>query len=94
MPRIRRIWDDNFQVYGVRKVWRQLRRDGLDVAKCTVARLMRSMGLQGVVRGKTKRTTISSDRDSRPLYVAPNNQDQKRESNKVYISGLGGLGLK
>jgi len=67
MPRIRRIWDDNFQVYGVRKVWRQLRRDGLDVAKCTVARLMHTMGLQGVVRGKTKRTTIFSDRDSRPL---------------------------
>jgi putative transposase len=66
-PLIRRIWDDNFQVYGVRKVWRQLSRDGLDVAKCTVARLMRSMGLQGVVRGKTKRTTVSSDRDSRPL---------------------------
>ena len=56
---IRRVWDENFQVYGVRKVWRQLRRDGLDVARCTVARLMRHMGLKGATRGKAVRTTIS-----------------------------------
>jgi transposase InsO family protein len=65
---IRRVWDDNFQVYGARKVWRQLVREGFVVARCTVERLMRSMGLQGVVRGKAKRTTISSDRrDILPL---------------------------
>ena len=57
---IRRIWDENFQVYGVRKVWRQLRREGLDVARCTVARLMRRMGLKGTTRGKAVRTTISN----------------------------------
>ena len=56
---IRRIWDENFQVYGVRKVWRQLRREGIDVARCTVARLMRRIGLKGVARGKTVRTTVS-----------------------------------
>ena len=56
---IRRVWDANFQVYGVRKVWRQLGREGIDVARCTVARLMREMRLQGAVRGKTVRTTIS-----------------------------------
>lgn len=56
---IRRVWDENFQVYGVRKVWRQLGREGIGVARCTVARLMREMGLQGTVRGKTVRTTIS-----------------------------------
>src|SRR6056297_1052965 len=56
---IRRVWDANFQVYGVRKVWRQLGREGIDVARCTVARLMREMGLQGAVRGKTVRTTVS-----------------------------------
>ena len=44
---IRQVWDTNFQVYGVRKVWRQLRREGIDVARCTVARLMRQMGLRG-----------------------------------------------
>ncbi|HYD68371.1 IS3 family transposase [Azospirillum sp.] len=56
---IRRVWEANFQVYGVRKVWRQLRREGLDVARCTVARLMRRMGLKGATRGKAVRTTIS-----------------------------------
>lgn len=64
---IRRVWDSNFQAYGARKVWRELVREGVVVARCTVERLMRSMGLQGVVRGKAKRTTISSDRDIRPL---------------------------
>ena len=46
-PEIRRVWKDNFEVYGVRKVWRQLRREGTDVARCTVARLMAQMGLKG-----------------------------------------------
>jgi putative transposase len=56
---IRRVWDENFQVYGARKVWRQLGREGVAVARCTVARLMREMGLRGAVRGKTVRTTVS-----------------------------------
>jgi transposase InsO family protein len=56
---IRRIWDENFQVYGVRKVWHQLKRDGLEVARCTVARLMRLMGLRGVTRGKKVKTTVA-----------------------------------
>jgi len=55
---IRRIFDENFRVYGVRKVWRQLKREGFDVARCTVSRLMRDMGLQGVIRGKSIKTTI------------------------------------
>lgn len=62
-----RIWNDNFQAYGARKVWRQLLREGEPVARCTVERLMRSMGLQGVMRGKKKRTTIPADGDHRPL---------------------------
>ncbi len=57
-PQIQRIFDDNFQVYGVRKVWRQMRREGVKVARCTVARLMKTMGLQGVIRGKPHRTPI------------------------------------
>ena len=56
---IRRVFDENFQVYGARKVWRQLMREGESVARCTVERLMRVMGLQGVVRGKRVRTTVS-----------------------------------
>lgn len=51
MTEIRRVYEANFRVYGVRKVWRQLAREGIVVARCTVARLMRSMGLAGVVRG-------------------------------------------
>ncbi len=56
---IRRVHAENFDVYGVRKVWRQLKREGLSVARCTVARLMKALGLEGVVRGKRVKTTIS-----------------------------------
>jgi putative transposase len=64
---IRRVYEENFRVYGVRKVWRQLLREGIAVARCTVARLMRTMGLQGVVRGKRVRTTISNAAAPCPL---------------------------
>nr|WP_213845923.1 IS3 family transposase [Escherichia coli] len=56
---ILRVYDGNHQVYGVRKVWRQLLREGIRVARCTVARLMAVMGLAGVLRGKKVRTTVS-----------------------------------
>ena len=59
MAKIRRVYEANFCVYGVRKIWRQLAREGIAVARCTVARLMRQMGLQGVVRGKPAKTTVS-----------------------------------
>jgi len=62
---IRRVWEDNFKVYGIRKVWRQLRREGIDVARCTVARLMREMGIRGVVRGKRCRTTVAAESAAR-----------------------------
>jgi transposase InsO family protein len=55
---VQRVFDQNFSVYGIRKVWRQLRREGFNVVRCTVSRLMRGMGLQGA-RGKPVRTTIS-----------------------------------
>jgi transposase InsO family protein len=57
-PEIQRVWDENFQVYGVRKVWRQLNREGIAVARCTVSRLMSAMALVGVVRGKAQKTTV------------------------------------
>lgn len=56
---VRRVWDENKQVYGVRKVWKQLCREGYRVARCTVARLMKQLGLRGVVRGKVVKTTHS-----------------------------------
>src|SRR4051794_13072858 len=67
MIEIRRVFEANFCVYGVRKVWRQLGREGIRVARCTVARLMRAMGLQGAVRSKPVRTTISDKAAPCPL---------------------------
>ncbi|ACM40308.1 transposase (plasmid) [Allorhizobium ampelinum S4] len=64
---IRRVFNENFQVYGVRKVWRQLQREGFDIARCTVARLMRMMGLQGIIRGKPIKTTVSDKSAPCPL---------------------------
>jgi putative transposase len=64
---IRRVFNENFQVYGVRKVWRQLQREGHAIARCTVARLMRSMSLQGIIRGKPVRTTFSDKAAPSPL---------------------------
>ena len=58
---IRRVWEENFRVYGVRKVWRQLQREGIAVACCTVERLMKQLGLQGVVRGRKRFTTGVDD---------------------------------
>jgi len=67
IPEIRRVHEENFGVYGARKVWRQLGREDVEVARCTVERLMRSLGLQGVVRGRKCRTTIADDSAQRPL---------------------------
>ena len=60
IPEVPRVYRENFEVYGVRKVWRQLRRERCDVARCTVERLMKRLGLRGVIRGKPVRTTISN----------------------------------
>jgi transposase InsO family protein len=67
MIEIQRVFEANFCVYGVRKVWRQLAREGIVTARCTVARLMRKMGLAGVVRGRTVRTTIPDPAAACPL---------------------------
>jgi putative transposase len=82
---IRRIYEENFRVYGVRKVWRQLLREGITVARCTVARLMRTMGLQGVVRGKTVRTTISNAAAPCPLDHV-NRQFKAPRPNALWVS--------
>ena len=85
MAEIRRVFEENFQVYGVRKVWRQLSAKGIEVARCTVARLMRAMGLQGVVRGKTVRTTISDKAAPCPLDHV-NRQFQAPRPNALWVS--------
>ncbi len=64
---VRRVWEENFCVYGTRKVWRQLNREQIPVAKCTTERLMRKLGLRGVVRGKGFKTTIPGLLAERPM---------------------------
>src|SRR5690242_16403466 len=61
MPEIQRVWNENFMVYGVEKVWRQLLREDIGVARCTVERLMRLMGLRGAVRGAAFKVTTVAD---------------------------------
>jgi putative transposase len=82
---IRRVFDANYRVYGVRKVWRQLQREGFDVARCTVARLMRTMGLQGIIRGKPMRTTVSDKAAPCPLDRV-NRQFHAPAPNRLWVS--------
>ena len=82
---IKRVFNENFQVYGVRKVWRQLLREGHVVARCTVARLMQKMGLQGVIRGKRLRTTISDKAAACPLDHV-NRQFKAPRPNALWVS--------
>ena len=84
-PEIGRVFAENFAVYGVRKVWRQLQRESVDVARCTVARLMQSMGLQGVIRGKPIRTTVSDKAAPCPLDHV-NRQFQAPRPNALWVS--------
>jgi putative transposase len=66
-PEIERVFTENFEVYGARKVWRQLNRESIPVARCTVERLMSDLGLQGVIRGKPIRTTVQDKAVPCPL---------------------------
>ncbi len=65
-PQIARFWQDNFQVYGAHKVWKQMHREAIPVARCTVERLMKVLGLRGAVRGKVFKTTIPHAYASHP----------------------------
>jgi putative transposase len=82
---IQRVHEENFQVYGARKVWRQLNRESIVVARCTVERLMRGLGLQGVVRGRKCRTTISNDAAERPLDRV-NRQFKATRPNELWVA--------
>ena len=84
---IRRVWEENFEVYGARKVWRQLKRDGFQVARCTVERLMRSEGLQGAVRGRGVKTTVAKEGDSRPLDLVDREFSASRP-NELWVADL------
>jgi transposase InsO family protein len=85
IPEIRRIWHANLGVYGADKVWKQMNREGIDVARCTVERLMRKLGLQGVRRGKTVRTTIPDTQAPCPLDRV-NRQFKADRPNQLWVS--------
>jgi putative transposase len=84
---IRRVYDDNFGVYGARKVWRQLHREGIPVARCTVERLMGELGLVGVRRGKTRRTTTPDVAAARPADLVERDFSASRP-NRLWVADL------
>ena len=85
MPHIERVWHANMQVYGAEKVWKQMNREDIAVARCTVERLMRRLGLEGVRRGKTVRTTIPDTSAPCPLDRV-NRQFQADRPNQLWVS--------
>jgi transposase InsO family protein len=85
---IERVWKANFSVYGAEKVWRQLRREAVDVARCTVERLMRSMGLRGAIRGRAfKVTTVADESTVRPPDLVQRNFRASRP-NQLWVADL------
>ena len=84
---IGRVWEANYRVYGARKVWRQLRREDTVVARCTVERLMREMGLQGAVRGRKFKTTIADDSAARPADLVQRDFTATRP-NELWVADL------
>ena len=84
---IQRVWDENRHVYGAKKVWKQLKREGFVVARCTVARLMHQMGLRGVTRGRRVRTTVPADVAERPLDLVERDFTAERP-NQLWVSDL------
>jgi transposase InsO family protein len=85
---IRRVWEENLRVYGARKVWRQMNREGFRVARCTVERLMRQMGLRGAVRGRRfKITTIVDEAAARPADLVERDFTACRP-NELWVADL------
>ena len=82
---IQRVWEQNMSVYGAQKVWRQLNREGISVARCTVERLMRAMGLRGVLRGKQMRTTTARKGSERPLDLV-NRRFGAHRPNQLWVA--------
>ena len=84
---IGRVHEENYGVYGARKVWRQLHRQGVRVARCTVERLMRQEGLKGVVRGKSQRTTVSEENAHRPADLV-DRQFHATAPNRLWLADI------
>jgi putative transposase len=84
-PEIKRVWQANMQVYGADKVWKQMNRERIAVARCTVERLMKQLGLRGVMRGKRVRTTVPDAIAPRPLDRV-NRQFKAARPNQLWVS--------
>ncbi len=84
---IERVWTENFKVYGARKVWRQLNREHIDVARCTVERLMKRLGIQGVMRGAKCWTTIVDDALMRPFDLV-NREFTATRPNQLWVADI------
>ena len=85
MPKVEQVWSANLKVYGADKVWKQMNREGVAVARCTVERLMRRLGLRGVKRGKVMRTTISDNKAPCPLDKV-NRQFRADRPDQLWVS--------
>ena len=85
---IQRVYDDNHQVYGSRKVWRQLKREGVEVARCAVERLMREMGLHGAVRGRAFKVTTIADEDAQRPQDLVKRDFSADAPNKLWVADL------
>jgi putative transposase len=85
IPHIERVWQVNMRVYAADKVWKQLNREHHEVARCTVERLMRRLGLRGVMRGKVVRTTISDAKAPCPLDRV-NRVFKAQRPNQLWVS--------
>lgn len=84
---IQRVWESNFRVYGARKVWRQLLREGIGAARCTVERLMKHLGIQGIRRGKKCWTTVADDSLYRPTDKV-NRQFTATRPNQLWVADI------
>ena len=84
---ITRVWKEHREVYGADKLWRQLNREGFKVARCTVERLMRELGIRGVVRGTTVRTTVADEAAARPADLV-DRQFHAAAPNRLWVADL------
>jgi len=85
---IHRVWQENFCVYGARKIWRQMNREGFAIARCTVERLMRKLGIAGAVRGqKKRRTTVADDGLERPADLV-NREFSATRPNQLWVADV------
>lgn len=87
-PEIKRVWDENYAVYGADKVWRQLRREKVEVARCTVERLMRKLGLRGAVRGRAFKRTTEADAAAASVPDLVHREFRASRPNQLWVADL------